>query len=124
MDDLDHRMVVIQIGIIKYFAQNISYVKLISSMKTTDHLLLQLQKAHAKGLIDSTVCVRHHTPGFVSIRVVFPKTINSTTIIRLRKHIEHTYQDTEASLTIINDDASADANAMKVQMKIRAPKDT
>jgi hypothetical protein len=90
-------------------------------MKTTEHLLLQLQKAHAKGLIDSAVCTRHHAPGFLSIRVVFPAKTSSVAIIQLRKHIEHTYRDTEAWLTVVSDEAHVDINAMKVEMKIKTP---
>jgi hypothetical protein len=90
-------------------------------MKTTEHLLLQLQTAHAKGLIDSAVCTRHHAPGFLSIRVVFPIGTSSMSIIQLRKHIERTYEDTEAWLSVVNDESNADANAMKVEMKIKAP---
>jgi hypothetical protein len=91
-------------------------------MKTTEDLLLQLKKAHTKGLIDSAIYSRHHKNGFIAIRVVFPKTITSATILRLRKFVEHTYQDTEVSLTIIDDDESVDINETKVQMIIQAPR--
>jgi hypothetical protein len=42
-------------------------------------------------------------------------------IIQLRKHIERAYEDTEAWLSVVNDESNADTNAMKVEMKIKAP---
>lgn len=108
-------------GDIKYFELIEYRVKLLPSMKTTEHLLLQLHKASAKQLVESVVCVRHNTPGYVQIKVVFPRATTSNAIITLRKHIVTAYKNTDASISVINDETHADTDAIKIQMKIKAP---
>jgi ArsR family metal-binding transcriptional regulator len=90
-------------------------------MKTTEHLLLQLHKANARQLLESVICVRHNMPGFLQIRVVFPRSTASDVIINLRKHIISTYKDTDVAISVINDESHANTDAMKIQMKIKAP---
>lgn len=90
-------------------------------MKTTEHLLFQLETARSKDLIESVLCNRHFMPGYVSIKITFSLKTPTDTILNLRKHIEHTYEDTYAGISVYYDDACANNDALKIQMKIKAP---